>query len=333
MTRGGPSVAALAVAVLVAATASLFVGAAPLPFRDVLSSLWTGDGTTSLIIREIRLPRTLLALMVGGVLGASGAALQGLLRNPLADPAVFGAPQGAALGAVAVLYLGAAHAFSVLLPAAAVAGALLSVALVVMVAGREASVTVVVLAGLAVGSLASAASSMVISLSPNPFAVTEIVFWLLGSFEDRSMRHVMLALPFIGVSLALLLRQGDGLRLLALGEEAAESLGLSMARLRIVVVAAVALGTGASVAVSGAIGFVGLVAPHLARGLVGSDPGRVLLPSALIGALLTLGADLAVRMIPSTTELRVGAVTAVLGVPFFLWIVARRRAGLAAGAA
>ena len=320
-------------AVLVAAFGSLFAGAAELSPSAVLAGLFGEPGTTGLIVREIRLPRMILALTVGAVLGLAGAALQGLLCNPLADPAVFGAPQGAALGAVAVLYLGAAEAVSWMLPAGAVAGALLAVVLVLLVAGREASVTVVVLAGLAVGSLAAAATSIVISLSPNPFAVTEIVFWLLGSFENRSMHHVGLALPAALVAGALILRQGESLRLLALGEETAASLGRPVERTRTVIVAAVALGTGASVAVSGTIGFVGLVAPHLARGIFGSDPGRILRPSALLGALLTLGADVAVRLIPSTTELRVGAVTAVLGVPFFLWIVARRRAAMAAGAA
>ena len=326
-------VPALILAVLCAAAASLFVGAATLSPASVLRALVTGEGAAGIVVRELRVPRTLLALITGAFLGLAGAALQGLLRNPLADPGVFGAPQGAALGAVAVLHLGGVQALSMLLPAAAILGAFGSVALVVIVAGRGSGVTTVVLAGLAVGSLASAAVSIVISLSPNPFAVTEIVFWLLGSFEDRSMRHVLLLLPFAAVASLLLLRIGEGLRLLVLGEEAARTLGLSPGRLRLVVVAATALGTGACVAVSGAIGFVGLVAPHLARGLVGPDPARVLVPAALIGALLTLGADLVVRLVPSTTEIGVGAVTAVLGVPFFLGIVGRRRAAMATGAA
>ncbi len=333
MSARGAVVPALIVAVLCAATASLFVGAAPLSPLAVAKALVTGEGAAGIVVRELRLPRTLLALITGAFLGLAGAALQGLLRNPLADPAVFGAPQGAALGAVTVLYFGGAHVLSVLLPVAAVLGAFVSAAPVVIAAGRDAGVTVVVLAGLAVGSLASAAVSIVVGLSPNPFAVTEIVFWLLGSFQDRSFRHVLLVLPFAAVACLMLLRVGEGLRLLVLGEEAATTLGLSPARLRFVVVAATALGTGACVAVSGVIGFVGLVAPHLARGLVGPDPARVLVPAALIGALLTLGADVVVRLVPSATEIGVGAVTAVLGVPFFLGIVARRRAAMAAGAA
>jgi iron complex transport system permease protein len=326
-------VAALGLLLLVMAVGSLAVGAAPIGLGEGLAGFFDNHAVAGLILRDIRLPRTLLALVVGATLGLSGAALQGLLRNPLADPAVFGAPQGAAFGAVIMLYFGLADALSPLLPLVAVAFALLTFGAVVSIAGREASVTIVVLAGLAMASLAGAATSVVISLSPNPFAVTEIIFWLLGSFEDRSLRHVLLALPFLLACWLIILARGEGLRVLVLGEEAATSLGIAVPRLRFLMIAAVALGLGGAVSVSGAIGFVGLVAPHLARGLVGSDPRRVLIPAALIGAALTLGADIAVRLIPSTSELRVGAVTALMGVPFFLWIVARRRAALAAGAA
>jgi iron complex transport system permease protein len=241
---------------------------------------------------------------------------------------VFGAPQAAAFGAVLVLYFGLAGALSWALPAAAIAGALLSIALVVAVAGSGGSVVVLVLAGLAVGSLASAATSLAISLSPNPFAVTEIVFWLLGSLEDRSLAHVVLAAPFILLASVLLLACGSGLRALTLGEETAASLGVDVDRLRLAVVLAAAAGTGASVAVAGAIGFVGLVAPHLVRPFVGYDPARTMVPAGLAGAVLLLAADCAVRLIPSQAEVKIGVLTALLGVPFFLWIVARRRADL-----
>jgi iron complex transport system permease protein len=281
------------------------------------------------IVRELRLPRTLLAILIGWTAGLTGAALQGLLRNPLADTSVFGAPQAAALGAVLVLYFGLAHALSWALPAAAILGALLSIALVVLVAGRRSTVVVLVLAGLAVGSLAGAATSLALSLSPNPYAVTEIVFWLLGSLEDRSTVHLMLLAPFALVASGLLLASAPGLRALALGEETAVSLGVDVARLRVMIVVAAAIGTGASVAVAGSIGFVGLVAPHLVRPLVAFDPSRTLVPAGLAGAALLLAADCGVRLIPSTVEVKIGVLTAILGVPFFLWIIARRRAELA----
>jgi iron complex transport system permease protein len=308
--------------------ASLAIGPAPIAPWTAAKALVTDVGGASIIVREIRLPRTLLAILIGATLGIAGAALQGLLRNPLADASVFGAPQAAALGAVLVLYFSLAGALSWALPLAAIAGALVSITLLVAIAGREPSAVVLVLAGLAVGSLAGAATSLAISLSPNPFAVTEIVFWLLGSLEDRSMVHVMLAAPFLAVTIALVLSTGPALRALTLGEDAAASLGISVARTYLIIVVAAAIGAGGSVAVAGAIGFVGLVSPHLVRPFVGYDPARTLVPSALAGAALLLAADCAVRLIPSAVEIKIGVLTALLGVPFFLWIIARRRTDL-----
>lgn len=322
-------VPALLALILVLGLASLAIGPAPIPFATAAKALVSGEGSAGIIVRDIRLPRTLLAILIGGTLGATGAALQGLLRNPLADSSVFGAPQAAALGAVLVLYFGLAGALSFALPLAAILGALVSIALVVAVAGRDGSTVVLVLAGLAIGSLAGAATSLAISLSPNPFAITEIVFWLLGSLEDRSMVHVVLAAPFLAIATALLLTTGRALRALSLGEETAASLGVDVARTRLVIVGASAVGAGASVAVAGAIGFVGLVAPHLVRPLCGYDPARTLMPATLAGAALLLAADCAVRLIPSGAEVRIGVLTALLGVPVFLWIIARRRGELA----
>jgi len=321
--------AGLALVLAILALTSLAIGPAPLGPWQATRALVLDGGAAGVIVREIRLPRTLLALLIGWVFGLSGAALQGLLRNPLADPAVFGAPQAAALGAVVVLYFGLAGALSWALPLAAIGGALVSTILVVAVAGREATIVILVLAGLAVATVASAATSLAISLSPNPFAVTEIVFWLLGSLEDRSGAHLLLAAPFIAIASALLIAAAPALRALSLGEETAASLGVNVARLRLVVVVAAAIGTGASVAVAGAIGFVGLVAPHLVRPLVRHDPARTLVPAGLAGAALLLAADCAVRLIPSDVEVKIGVLTALLGVPFFLWIIARRRAELA----
>src|SRR5215204_2030020 len=315
------------------ALASLAIGPAPIPPWLAFKALVADQGNATIIVRDLRLPRTLLGILIGGTLGATGAALQGLLRNPLADSSVFGAPQAAALGAVLVLYFGLAGALSFALPLAAILGALVSIALVVAVAGRDGSTVVLVLAGLAIGSLAGAATSLAISLSPNPFAITEIVFWLLGSLEDRAMTHVLLAAPFLVIAGGLLLTTGPALRALTLGDEAAASLGVNVGRTRLVIVGASAVGAGASVAVAGAIGFVGLVAPHLVRPLCGYDPARTLMPATLAGAALLLAADCAVRLIPSGAEVRIGVLTALLGVPVFLWIIARRRGELAEVAA
>lgn len=324
-----PLVIGLTSLIALLSIASLAIGPAPIAPAAAVKALLSDQGAASIIVREIRLPRTLLSLLVGWIFGLTGAGLQGLLRNPLADTAVFGAPQAAAFGAVVVLYFGLVGALSFALPVAAILGALLSIALVVAVAGRHATVVVLVLSGLAVGSLAGAGTSLAISLSPNPFAVTEIVFWLLGSFEDRSNVHVLLAAPFILLASVLVLAAGPGLRALALGEETAKSLGVDVARLRLLIVGGAAIGTGASVAVAGSIGFVGLVAPHLVRPFVGYDPARTLLPAGLAGAALLLAADAAVRLIPSEVEVKIGVLTAILGVPFFLWIIARRKAELA----
>lgn len=308
--------------------ASLTIGPAPITPWMAAKALLTDLGSATVIVREIRLPRTLLAILIGWIFGLSGAALQGLLRNPLADTAVFGAPQAAALGSVLVLYFGFAGALSWALPIAAIVGALLSIGLVMAITGRYARIVVLVLAGLAVGSLAGAATSLAISLSPNPFAVTEIVFWLLGSLEDRSTVHLVLAAPFGLAATGLLLATAPGLRALALGEETAASLGVDVIRLRRMVVLAAAIGTGASVAVAGSIGFIGLVAPHLIRPFVAYDPARTMVPAGLVGAVLLLAADCAVRLIPSGAEVKIGVLTALLGVPFFLWIIVRRKSEL-----
>ena len=329
-TRADKLVPALVALLALLAMASPTIGSVPLSAHDLWRGLTGQDRVAQLILIDIRLPRTVLAVSVGFVLGLSGAALQGLLRNPLADPALFGAPQAAALGAVLVLYTGLVDALSFALPFAALGGALLSVLLVLAVAGRVAGVTTLILAGLAIASLAAALTSIVINLSANPFAVTEIVFWLLGSFEDRSLRHVAMAAPFMIGGSYLLLRSGETLRALTLGEETAESLGLSLQRERILMILGVACAIGGAVSVSGAIGFVGLVAPHLVRDRVKGDPKLVLWPAALTGSALTLAADMVARLVPAPTELKVGALTALMGVPFFLAIIARRRGAVAA---
>ena len=327
--KGFPVTAGLAALLVAVSMASLSIGAAHLSPHEIVDGLFGQSDVAMIIIRDIRAPRLVLALSIGGFLGLSGAALQGLLRNPLAEAAVFGAPQGAALGAVIVHYLGLSDALSFWLPIAAIAGALLSSILLFGVAGRSRGENLV-LAGLAIGSLASAAVALILSLSPNPFAMTEILFWLMGSLEDRSLRHVLLSLPLLALACVLLMRFGAGYRALTLGEEAAFSLGFDISRLKILTILAVSIGSGASVAVAGSIGFIGLMAPHLARAFVGSDPQRIMAPSALVGSILLTSADILVRIVPSTSEVRIGVVTALLGGPLFLYIALSNRVGFGA---
>ncbi len=329
---GKPITPPLVAIVLILFILSLSVGPAFLSPVEVLGGLTgTGTDTSVIIIRDIRLPRAILAILIGGTLGLSGAALQGLLRNPLAAPSLFGAPQAAALGAVIVLAFGITNALSTLLPVAAIAGAFISVGLLVLIAGPRSSLLVLLLAGLALSALAGAGTSLALNLAPNTFAALEITFWLLGSLEDRSLRHVIIALPFMVAAWVLLFWDRKAFRALTLGEETAESLGIPMVRVRLRVVFGVAAGVGAAVAVSGTIGFIGLVAPHLVRPFVRFDPGRLLLPAALAGAALLQAADIAVRLIPAQTEIRVGVLTALIGAPFFIVLIMRRRRELAGG--
>jgi iron complex transport system permease protein len=316
------------------ALASLGVGPVKLSPATVVDALFGGGSEVQrIIVQQIRLPRTILALAIGGILGLSGAALQGLLRNPLASPSLFGAPQAAAFGAVLMIALGLADVRSFALPAAAIVAAFASVFVLLAIAGRNAGLLILILAGLAISSLAGAATSLTMNLSRNPFAALEIAFWLLGSLEDRSFRHVTMALPFIAVGATILLSQRHAFRALSVGEETAQSLGVNVGRLRLLVILGIALGVGGAVSVAGAIGFIGLVAPHLMRPLIGYDPGRLLVPSALTGAALLLAADIAVRVIPSTSDIKVGVLTALIGVPFFLYLIVRERRALSGGVA
>ena len=328
------AITALCALVVLLMLISLGIGPVRLSPLAVTEALFGGGSEVSqVIVREIRLPRTLLAMAIGGILGLSGAALQGLLRNPLASPELFGAPQSAAFGAVLVIALGLADVRSYALPVAAIIAAFGSVFVLLSIAGRNAGLLILILSGLAISSFAGAATALVMNLATNPFLVLEIAFWLLGSLEDRSFQHVMLAFPFIIAGAAMLLRQRHAFRALSLGEETAQSLGVDVARLRLFVISGVALGVGGAVAVTGSIGFIGLVAPHLMRPVVGHDPGRLLVPSALAGSALLLMADIAVRIIPSTSDIKVGVLTSIIGVPFFLYLIMRERRALGGGVA
>lgn len=324
------TLAALAALTALLFAASLLTGPADISPADSLHALLTGRGAaTALVMREIRLPRALLALLIGAGLGLSGAALQGYLRNPLAEPALLGVSGAAALGAVIALYTGFASALPLALPLAGLAGAFAAALLVQALAGRGGSTVTLILAGVAVSSLAGALTSLVLNLSPNPFAASEIVFWLLGSLADRSMPHVWLAGPFIVAGISLLLTLGRALDALTLGEDTAASMGVTLARVRLLAVGGTALAVGAGVAVAGAIGFIGLIVPHLLRPLAGGLPSRLLPASALGGAALLLAADLAVRLIAPDRDLKLGVLTALVGAPFFLALVWRHRGRIA----
>lgn len=313
---------------LVAMLASLLQGPATTSVADVLHALLgSGDARLVAIVQDIRLPRVLLGVLVGGTLGLAGAALQGLLRNPLADPGVIGVSASAALGAVLVLYFGFAALSPLVLPVAAIGFALMATAGLYGLVSRDASVLTLILAGVAISSLANALTSLAINLSPNPYSMSEIVLWLLGSLGNRSMSDVMLAAPFVVAGGAMMMVAGRALDAMALGEDAAATLGVDLGRVRALVVLGAALAVGASVAVTGAVGFVGLVVPHLVRPFVGHAPSRSLWPSALGGALLLVVADFVIRVMPGVQELKLGVVTALVGAPFFfhLLLSTRRR--------
>lgn len=314
--------AVLALAVTVLFVASLLTGRVGLPLAELIRS---GDSVGILVFTEIRLPRAILALVVGASLGLSGAALQGLLLNPLAEPALIGVTGTAALGAVVAFYFGLSAVFPLALPLGGIVGALAAVALIFALAGRNAGTLALILAGVAVNSLAASLTALALNLAPSPYAASEIVFWLLGSFADRSFADVGLILPFVAAGWALFLGTGRGLDALTLGEDTARSLGVGLGRLRWRIVVGTALAVGAGTAVAGSIGFIGLVVPHLLRRLTGHRPGMLLAVSALGGGALALAADIAVRLIATTPELRLGVLTALIGAPFFLWLVLRTR--------
>ncbi|WP_462320303.1 FecCD family ABC transporter permease [Halochromatium sp.] len=305
---------------------SLRFGAAPLSLSEVVAGLFgNGPDAHQLIVQQIRLPRVLLAWLVGMALGISGAALQGLLRNPLAEPGLLGISSSAGLGAVLTLYFGLSALNDWALPAAAMLFALLATLFLYGLARAGSSNLTLILAGVAVSALASALTSLALNLAPNPYDVQDIVLWLLGSISDRSFADVRLVLPFVLLGVLMLLATAPALEVLALGEAEATSLGVNLPRLRVLIIFGTALSVGACVAVTGAIGFVGLVVPHMLRRFVQYRPGQLLLPSALGGAILVLAADITLRLIGTPKELQLGVVTALVGAPFFLALVLRSR--------
>ncbi len=306
--------------------AALLLGSVPLPWPRLASALFfQADPGDMLVVWQIRLPRALAAALVGAALGMSGAALQGLLRNPLAEPGILGVSATAALFAVFVLYFGLASAGPLVLPLAAVAGALLATLVVGAAAVRTRSVVTLILIGVGLSSFSAAVMALLMNFAPHPFSLADMVNWMLGTVDNRSFEDLAFAAPFLLAGAALLLSSRRGLAALALGDEAAEGLGLDLQRQRLAVILGAGLATGAAVALAGAIGFVGIVAPHLVRPFLRYDPARLLLPSALLGAVILVVADIGVRLLPTAAELKLGVVAALFGAPVFIWIAAHRR--------
>lgn len=319
-------VALLALAVIAMVGISIGVSYAPLDLGTAFSDALSGrQSLPALVLVELRLPRALLGALVGFSLGMAGAAMQGLLRNPLAEPGILGISSAAAFGAVVAFYSGFAGLFALALPIGGIAGAMLATLLLYGFVGRGAGTMTLILVGVAINSFAGAMTSLALNLAPNPYAALEIVFWLMGSLADRSLTHVWLVLPLMLLGWALLLSSGPALDGLTLGEDTARSLGFDLAWLRARLIAGAALSVGSAVAVTGAIGFVGLVVPHILRPFIGHRPGKLLLVSGLGGAVLTLAADTALRLLPIRPELKLGVVTALIGAPFLFSLIHRLR--------
>ena len=327
MTRTSWLVPALLIASVLALFGACLLGSTPMSPARVLSAFVGGaDAADRLVIWQIRLPRALAAYLVGAALGISGAALQGLLRNPLAEPGVLGVSASASLAATFSLYYGLAAASPWILPMAAIFGALIATSLIAVAAIRTQSVVTLILIGVGLSSFAGAAMSLLMNLAPNPFSLSDMINWMLGSVANRSFKEIGFAFPFILAGSAILMMSRRGLSALTLGEEAASGVGLDLRRQRILTVLGAGLATGGSVALGGAIGFVGIVAPHIIRPFVGHDPARSLIPSAMLAGLILVLADIGVRILPSSNELKLGVVAALIGAPAFVWIAMRRRA-------
>lgn len=312
----------LSLLILAAVVAAVLLGESVFDSRQWVQAFADPASGPGEVLWQVRAPRVLTALMVGAALGLAGAVMQGLLRNPLADPGVLGVSAVAALGAATAIVLGAA-AVPGAVELSAVFGAGLAGALLILFSGRVRSPEALILFGVAVSSFAGAATALIFNLSPSPIATAEVMSWLLGSVQNRSWIDVAWVTPPVLISSALAALAAPGLRMLSLGEETAHTSGLPMARLRLLALLAAAVSTGAAVAVAGVIGFVGLAAPHLVRSVVRGDPGRLLAPAALAGGLMLVVADLLARLTPTDQELKLGVFTALVGAPLFALIAWR----------
>lgn len=308
----------LIIATLGAIILSLFFGAANLSMGQTLQALLgNGRELDVTIVRELRLPRALLGAVIGAGLGASGAALQGYTRNPLAAPGILGFTACAALGAVAALYFG----FSRAVPFAALLGTAFGALLILKIAGPRKGASTLILAGVGVGALATALTGLIMNFAPNPWALSEIVYWLMGSLKNAELGGLMICAPLTALGIALLLCVGPDLRTLSLGEETAISLGVSLGKTRVLLIAGTALCVGSGVAIAGAIGFIGLFIPHIIRLMFGPDPMKLIPLSAFGGASFLVLADIITRALTGPgTQLYLGILTSLIGVPFFLYL-------------
>ncbi len=316
-------------AVCALALISLLIAASPYSTaQTAVQANQTDPEVAWLILSQIRLPRVILGILVGGTLGLCGAVLQGLLRNPLAEPGIIGVSGGAALGASLVFYLTLTTLGGLAVPLGGVIGALIALGALYALAGRNPGVSTLILAGVAVNAFAGALTSLALNFAPNPYAALEILFWILGSVVDRSYEHVVMVLPFIVTGVILVGSTARALDALSLGEDTATSLGFDPGWLKARAVLGTGLAVGAAVSISGIIGFVGLVVPHLLRPLIGYRPSQLLLPSALGGALLLTAADILARMLSFEIELKIGVITSLVGAPFFLYLIVKTRSAI-----
>lgn len=310
-------------ALLVSACLSLIAGKIWISPLELMS-----DDNAAAIIFELRLPRTILGIIIGAALGMAGAAMQGFLRNPLADPGLFGISSSAALGAVFSLFLGLNNSIWIL-PLFALIGAAVGMTLLTLLAGRSGSLIIFTLAGLILSSLTGSLTALLISLAPNPFASSEIITWLMGAITDRSWKDIYFTAPLVGIGMIALLLAAKMLDALTLGQQVAISMGINMRLLQYLLILGIGFTVGASVAVTGIIGFVGLIIPHLMRPFTDERPSQLMLPSAIAGAILILLADSIIRIMPSASELRLGIAMSLLGAPFFLALLFHMRRRLA----
>ena len=308
--------------------AAIMLGSTPLGTRHILQALMgQGSPGDAIVLWEIRLPRAIAAYAVGAALGLSGAALQGLLRNPLAEPGVLGVSASASLFATFTLYFGFSAISSLVLPLAAIAGALVATSFLAVVALRVNSVIALILIGVGISSFSGALMTLLMNLAPNPFSLSDMINWMMGTVANRSFEDILFAAPFLILGAVLILSSGRDLSAFTLGEEAASGIGVSLTTVRMKIVFGTGFCTGAAVAIAGAVGFVGIVAPHLVRPHVDHEPSATLLPSALLGGVILVAADIFIRVAPTTTELKLGVVAALLGAPIFVWIAAQRMQG------
>lgn len=316
----------LALGILLAATLGGQFGHVSLSSSQFFSGLvGQSDAATNLIVQELRAPRILLGALCGAVLGYAGALLQGLLRNPLADPGVLGISSSAGLGAVITIYFGIAATSALGIALGAISGALIATGVLAFIAMRDSSILTLILAGVGLSSIAAAGISLVLNFAPNPMTLQEMILWMMGSLENRTYLDLMLATPLIVLGGLLVMGAGRGLNALSFGEETAQTLGINVSKLRTRIVVGTAIAVGATVSVAGAIGFIGLVVPHFVRTLIGSEPKLILVPSALFGALILMLADILTRLPFGAGQLRLGVVMAVIGAPIFLYIVFKTR--------